>query len=207
MKKLPLYLAGALLLLTALGSRAALITYTISAPTNSWSGTIQVFDLNAPVLEPDPFTNTKVGTITADGYGGNFIPDFQSTKGELTWTLIPGGLNVDAGLYIYSFDLSSAVKSNATWIDLVNNGAYALYLHPDPSDGVNPDIFAMYFIDGVGSPYKALGGVGDSASVTFSSGAAVPEPGTWAAAALLAGGAAFVRWRKRCLADKSVARG
>ena len=27
--------------------------------------------------------------------------------------------------------------------------------------------------------------------------AAVPEPGTWAAAALLAGGAAFMRWRKR----------
>jgi hypothetical protein len=27
--------------------------------------------------------------------------------------------------------------------------------------------------------------------------AAVPEPGTWAAAALLAGGAAFARWRKR----------
>jgi hypothetical protein len=26
---------------------------------------------------------------------------------------------------------------------------------------------------------------------------AVPEPGTWAAAALLAGGAAFIRWRKR----------
>lgn len=30
--------------------------------------------------------------------------------------------------------------------------------------------------------------------------AAVPEPGTWAAAALLAGGAAFVRWRKRRVA-------
>jgi hypothetical protein len=27
--------------------------------------------------------------------------------------------------------------------------------------------------------------------------AAVPEPGTWAAAALLAGGAGFMRWRKR----------
>ena len=27
--------------------------------------------------------------------------------------------------------------------------------------------------------------------------AAIPEPGTWAAAALLAGGAAFMRWRKR----------
>jgi hypothetical protein len=30
--------------------------------------------------------------------------------------------------------------------------------------------------------------------------AAVPEPGTWAAAALLAGGAAFARWRKRKVA-------
>lgn len=28
-------------------------------------------------------------------------------------------------------------------------------------------------------------------------GAAIPEPGTWAAAALLAGGGAFMRWRKR----------
>ena len=28
-------------------------------------------------------------------------------------------------------------------------------------------------------------------------GAAIPEPGTWAAAALLLGGAAFVRWRRR----------
>jgi hypothetical protein len=27
--------------------------------------------------------------------------------------------------------------------------------------------------------------------------AAVPEPGTWAAAALLVGGAGYVRWRKR----------
>ena len=25
----------------------------------------------------------------------------------------------------------------------------------------------------------------------------IPEPGTWAAAAMLAGGAAFLRWRKR----------
>jgi fibronectin-binding autotransporter adhesin len=32
---------------------------------------------------------------------------------------------------------------------------------------------------------------------TAAGGAAVPEPGTWAAAALLAGAAAFMRWRKR----------
>jgi hypothetical protein len=28
---------------------------------------------------------------------------------------------------------------------------------------------------------------------------AIPEPGTWAAAALLAAGAAFARWRKRAI--------
>jgi hypothetical protein len=32
---------------------------------------------------------------------------------------------------------------------------------------------------------------------TAAGGTAVPEPGTWAAAALLAGAAAFMRWRKR----------
>ena len=35
------------------------------------------------------------------------------------------------------------------------------------------------------------------AQSTFEASAAVPEPGTWAAAALLVGGAAFMRWRKR----------
>jgi len=40
----------------------------------------------------------------------------------------------------------------------------------------------------------------DQPGVTIAAGAEVspiPEPGTWAAAALLAGGAAFARWRKR----------
>ncbi len=32
---------------------------------------------------------------------------------------------------------------------------------------------------------------------TYTPSSAIPEPGTWAAAALLAGGAAFARWRKR----------
>ena len=44
---------------------------------------------------------------------------------------------------------------------------------------VNPEVYAVWNI-----------------GVTSAS-AAVPEPGTWAAAALLVGGAAFARWRKR----------
>ena len=43
------------------------------------------------------------------------------------------------------------------------------------------------------------GSMGDAtAAFTMAyGGAAIPEPGTWAAAALLAGGAALMRWRKR----------
>jgi hypothetical protein len=37
--------------------------------------------------------------------------------------------------------------------------------------------------------------------VNASAPAVVPEPGTWAAAALLAGGAAFARWRRRSKAS------
>ena len=41
-------------------------------------------------------------------------------------------------------------------------------------------------------------GPAQSTISSFEVGAApVPEPGTWAAAALLAGAAAFMRWRKR----------
>ncbi|MEY3481767.1 MAG: hypothetical protein RIQ71_2542, partial [Verrucomicrobiota bacterium] len=47
-----------------------------------------------------------------------------------------------------------------------------------------------------GSFYLAQNG-NDLNLVFTSAGAGVPEPGTWAAAALLAGGAAFTRWRKR----------
>lgn len=43
-----------------------------------------------------------------------------------------------------------------------------------------------------------MGMNGNDLNLTFTAaGAAVPEPGTWAAAALLLGAAAFIRWRKR----------
>ncbi len=38
---------------------------------------------------------------------------------------------------------------------------------------------------------------GNDLNLVFTPAAPIPEPGTWAAAALLAGGAAFMRWRKR----------
>jgi hypothetical protein len=48
--------------------------------------------------------------------------------------------------------------------------------------------------------FQVLGGAYESvvgADIVTPGGAAVPEPGTWAAAALLAGGAGFMRWRRQ----------
>jgi hypothetical protein len=50
--------------------------------------------------------------------------------------------------------------------------------------------FRVVTIDGIYGPAQ-------STISSFEAPAAIPEPGTWAAAALLAGGAAFMRWRKR----------
>jgi hypothetical protein len=58
---------------------------------------------------------------------------------------------------------------------------------------------SIYFgltTDAPSYPSAAIRSAGDIANPTLV-GAPVPEPGTWAAAALLAGGAAFMRWRKR----------
>ena len=65
----------------------------------------------------------------------------------------------------------------------------------------------LYLVDLSDASLDLLGNI-SGLPVEFSSGfsgavgtpdapAVVPEPGTWAAAALLAGGAAFMRWRKR----------
>ena len=51
--------------------------------------------------------------------------------------------------------------------------------------------FRVVTIDGIYGPAQS------TISSFEAPSAAIPEPGTWAAAALLAGGAAFMRWRKR----------
>jgi hypothetical protein len=56
------------------------------------------------------------------------------------------------------------------------------------------------FANGLNGGSFSMGTNGNDLNLIFTAAtgpAAVPEPGTWAAAALLAGGAAFLRWRKR----------
>jgi MYXO-CTERM domain-containing protein len=63
------------------------------------------------------------------------------------------------------------------------------------------DIFSGDFVGATGTfaiEQRNLDGGGQGLFITYTSGSeAIPEPGTWAAAALLAGAAGYVRWRRR----------
>ena len=61
---------------------------------------------------------------------------------------------------------------------------------------------SAYMNAGTNTAYMVLWDYGGSTGVliqqsSFSSAAPIPEPGTWAAAALLVGAAGYVRWRRR----------
>jgi hypothetical protein len=56
---------------------------------------------------------------------------------------------------------------------------------------------SIFYYDLANGGYQGQFSVGASPTYMNFATTAVPEPGTWAAAALLAGGAGFMRWRKR----------
>jgi hypothetical protein len=108
-----------------------------------------------------------------DSYDGNFyISKWDSSGNLVNGTYINTGYDA-YGMLVDGSTLFVADHGNAAiaYYDLNNSGAYLGAI----SVGANP----TYMNFATTAP------------------AAVPEPGTWAAAALLAGGAAFMRWRKR----------
>lgn len=132
------------------------------------------------------------------------------------------GLEGDDGLFFAidggyasprNFSLGASIDSSASF------PAYTYYTRFRDGGDISPDFGPnsyMGFLTATGnygwleatwesasSQFQILSGAYESdAGVAILAGqgagpAAVPEPGTWAAAALLAGGAAFLRWRKR----------
>ena len=137
---------------------------------------------------------------------------------DRVWGLI--GYNylifADGGGYAYAvpskFSLGASIGSSANW----SGGFMALFQY---HTSISPDFGSGSYMgfrtaqgnygwlevtwDSASQDFQIFSGAyEDQVGVSILAGdtggpAAVPEPGTWAAAALLAGGAAFARWRKR----------
>jgi hypothetical protein len=110
----------------------------------------------------------SLDTVSPDS-DGNAL-NFNNTQ-SYTWTILTGAsaINLFAG----------------AWSDYFN-------INVGPANG------AAGFANSLGGGAFSLVIAGNDLNLVFTPGtAAVPEPGTWAAAALLAGGAALARWRRR----------
>lgn len=111
------------------------------------------------------------------------------------------------------FALNAPINGSSRFADDVSTGASFFKVESYSAPNFGPGSY-MGFISGQGNygwlevtwdgtNFEILSGAyetdpGDTIYAGQGAGpAAVPEPGTWAAAALLAGGAAFARWRKR----------
>ena len=103
----------------------------------------------------------------ANGNALNFNPN-QS----YTWTILTAAGGISGFTGSSQFDINiGAFNGTGGFANALNGGSFSIAQSLDGKD------LNLVF--------------------TAAGGAPVPEPGTWAAAALLAGGAAFMRWRKR----------
>jgi len=178
------------------------------------------------IIDIDP-SGFNIGGVNAglDDGSGLTRYDFPFTgagslvvfNGPYIWGLYGDrGLSFASGGSIaspYKFSLGASIGSSANWGANTYGSSFQVFSYVSPNfapgsymgfrtaqgnygwlevtwDSASQDfrIFSGAYEDQAGVAIRAGDGAGP---------AAVPEPGTWAAAALLAGGAAFARWRKR----------
>ena len=170
-------IAVGLLAIQTLTSQAGLLVpYAMnSAIGDSWTGYFEVSDMNVAVTNA-----ANIVSFQGNGQTVLYFNNFSSNtgNGSVAWyTFAPGF----AQFSFQSPDFVS-VLNGATWAD-INNTTF----------DINSSVAANFLMQ---PGFSNLNG--QNGSITFGSGPSpVPEPGTWVAAALLAGGAGFVRWRKR----------
>ncbi len=129
-------------------------------------------------LDPSPLPSSfQISGISLEGQGIDTSLSFSS-------------INVSANGFIRTAWIS--LDSNVASLDLANN----LVSFSLPGGVIND---AASFEVTVSYRDATEGQVGTSSPLiyTASSVEPIPEPGTWAAAALLVGGAAYMRWRRR----------
>ena len=160
----------------------------------------------------------------APGLGG-FIMGYQTSLGNpFTWTGIVAGFgsyfatDSAANATPTNFALNDAIDGSSYFSSGYTTNQFAsvfkvegLFSGTSPNFGPGSymgfktanNSFGWLEVTWDGAEFEILSGAYETdPGVAILAGqgagpAAVPEPGTWAAAALLAGGAAFARWRKR----------
>ena len=164
-------------------------------------------------------TQSVAGNVSLFG-GGNYnwqIYDAEGTAGSSAngWDLISaiGTLDLSALTVVSQFNinlwsLSSTAPSNGnainfnpsqsyTWTILTAGGGITGYTGTEQFNiNIGPFNGTGGFANGL-QPGWLFTVVQSGNNLNLVYGAPIPEPGTWAAAALLVGGAAFARWRKR----------
>jgi hypothetical protein len=164
---------------------------TIAGLTGPISGVTTTINLTK---SDDPISSTGDPLGTGDSYNDEIGLTLKSPFGTLVNLIVPdtlGGQEPGARV-TWTFDDAALGGISG---DLLLNGTYlpASPLSAFNGEAGNGSWELIYIDDAEGDPLTINSW---SLSVT-GAGNAIPEPGTWAAAALLAGGAAFMRWRKR----------
>jgi T5SS/PEP-CTERM-associated repeat protein/autotransporter-associated beta strand protein len=143
---------------------------------------------------------------TALGAGTGW--DLVTSGGALDLTSLTSANKFNLNLWSLSGISPSDTNGNALNFDNTQNYTWTILTAATGINGFAADKFNINLgaANGTAGFANALGGgtfslltSGNNLNLMFTAagGAPIPEPGTWAAAALLVGGAAFMRWRKR----------
>ncbi|MFM8655899.1 MAG: beta strand repeat-containing protein [Chthoniobacterales bacterium] len=133
--------------------------------------------------------------------------DFLNVTGSLNLSNLSVGSEFNINLWSLS-GISPDTNGSAVNFNPNQNYTWTILTAAGGIGGFDPSYFKVnvFATNGTGGFLNSLAGgafsmgvSGNSLNLLFTSAgpAGVPEPGTWAAAVLVAGGAAFVRWRRR----------
>lgn len=151
-----------------------------------------------------PFLNAGSFTLLNDAFGAQFF----GLEPNQFFIAFDGGYASPR-----NFALNEAINNGASFTQYATQSAFRYDYSAAPNFGPGSYMGFRTWTgnygwlevtwDNTSNQFQILSGAyEDQVGVSILAGqgagpAAVPEPGTWAAAALLAGGAAFARWRKR----------
>ena len=129
---------------------------------------------------PDNITGSSVVPISTTPSTGATAAEVAALSTQVF------NINGTVALYDNSFDYFSS----AAYFSAVGPSTFSTLLFRNVSANVGGELFTL----------NTSGAVMDGTinlTYEYTPAEVIPEPGTWAAAALLVGGAAFMRWRRR----------